>query len=85
MKRGYKFDKEKIDHSQYDMVQKINTKQVEYEMYFLQSKLEKRNKQKYNENKEIKDIEINGVFTLVEGEIEEWEKVKEIGKKSNNE
>jgi len=87
IKRGYKFDKGKLDNSQGDLVQKIrvNRKQVEYEMYFLQSKLEKRNKQKYNENNGIKDIEINKVFTLVEGEIEEWEKVKEIGKIPNNE
>lgn len=76
--RGYKFDKSKIDIESIKRDAKIEVtrKQIQYEYELLKYKILKRDKVKYLNIKDIKEIEINGLFKDKEGEIESWEKVK---------
>ncbi|HOK41630.1 MAG TPA: pyrimidine dimer DNA glycosylase/endonuclease V [bacterium] len=76
--RGYNFDKSKIKIIQLTKIIKVSKKQVEYEFWLLQNKLVRRDKNKYLENKKIQRIKVNPIFKIVNGEIEEWEKIKEI-------
>jgi len=74
--RNYNFDKSKIINN-FKKNEKINVtkKQLEYEFSHLLKKLEKRAPEKYNELKNIKNIECNDLFCIIEGEIEKWEKI----------
>jgi hypothetical protein len=81
--RGYNFDAKKINQFYRVDVNNItvNKKQLIYEFNHLQDKLYSRNKTKYTENFElikhdINKIEAHPLFTVVDGEIEEWEKIK---------
>jgi len=75
--RGYHFTESKIDQALVDTSLKINvTKgQVDYEFSFLQEKLLHRDLRKYNDLQSVEHIELNGIFILVEGGIEAFEKV----------
>jgi hypothetical protein len=76
-KRGYNFNKEKIkNYNSCKEIIEVNSKQLEYEFEHLKNKLRIRDTKLYKRLLEVqKDIEINPVFRLVEGEIEEWEKI----------
>lgn len=78
VKRGYQFDARKIENVPMDAFDRIGVsrKQAEYEFLFLQSKLKERNPAQYERNRARGSLEVNGVFLLTDGEIEEWEKVK---------
>ncbi len=75
-KRGYKFNSSKIRFIELREAVKVTRGQLEFEFIHLLKKLEKRDKKKYEELKNIsfKNIEPNPVFQVVEGGIEEWEK-----------
>lgn len=75
--RNYNFDKSKIGEFKNNL-EKINitNKQVEYEFEHLLSKLKIRSKERYEEIKNIKNIEINNLFKIIPGEIESWEIIK---------
>jgi hypothetical protein len=77
-KRGYRFDKSKIEIKNTRNNEKIEVtrKQIQYEFELLKSKISKRDNDKYMKIKDIKEIEINELFTLKEGEIGSWEKEK---------
>ena len=78
-RRGYKFDKSKI--IKYDLnIEKIPIKegQVKYEFNHLLKKLKERDYKKYEEIKDLKNIEVHPIFYIIPGGIEEWEKVKEL-------
>jgi len=78
--RGYSFDTRKIDSS------KINTKlkikvtkgQLDYELALLKQKLKRRCIEQYERIKGISNAEPNPLFEVVEGQIEAWERVKEL-------
>lgn len=90
VKRGFNFDKNKIDFDKISNLNisninkiKVSYGQVKYEYEFLMSKLKKRDFKKYTENKNtnignIDKIEVNPIFEIVEGDIEKWEKVKDF-------
>jgi len=72
-RRGYNFDKNKIDWN-FKLIQiNVNDKQVEYEFHHLLKKLETRDFQKFETLKNVKKIELHSMFKEVKGEIEDWE------------
>jgi len=73
-RRGYEFDASKIKKFSSE-IERIPVKrgQVEYEFAHLLRKLEKRNRERYEELKEHSEIEVNPVFCVIEGGIEDWE------------
>lgn len=72
-KRGYHFNKEKIDR--HYSVSNINvTKgQIQYEKNHLLRKLEIRDQQKFQVLSKETHIELHPLFYAIEGEIEKWE------------
>ena len=83
-KRGYKFDANKIEYFYCFQVEKINVtnKQLDYEFEHLQQKLLKRDYNKAIENEnmfigidKLNNIDPNPLFNVIEGEIEEWERI----------
>lgn len=72
-KRGYKFDKSKIN---WDFVpQKINVHngQMVYEFQHLLRKLEIRDTNQFHKLKDLKRLELAEIFSVIPGEIEKWE------------
>lgn len=49
--------------------------QLEYEFEHLQKKLFIRDRKKFENNLRIKEIEPNPLFKVVEGDIEDWERI----------
>lgn len=73
-RRGYSFDGRKIERVEVGEKLPVTSEQVKYEFRHLLKKLRKRAKSKYEEIKNVKEIEVNPVFKVVAGEIEPWEK-----------
>ena len=71
--RGYNFDKEKIDWTFKRGKLTVTSKQLDYEVHHLLNKLQQRDPNKYKELKSNKAIDTHPMFTLIEGEIEDWE------------
>ena len=81
LKRGYKFkDLGLPSYDKYMVKIPLNQGQLNYEFGNLQRKLYKRNKNKYEANKERflneHTIQPHPLFYVVEGNIEKWEKIK---------
>jgi hypothetical protein len=77
-RRNYNFNINKIKKYNFD-IEKIPVKrgQVLYEFNHLLKKLEMRDKKSYEEIKDIKEIEVNPIFYIVNDDsIEQWEKIK---------
>jgi hypothetical protein len=77
-RRNYDFDISKIKRYNFD-IEKIPVKkgQVLYEFDHLLKKLEMRNKKSYEEIKDVKEIEVNPIFYIINDDsIEQWEKIK---------
>ncbi|MFA6677569.1 MAG: pyrimidine dimer DNA glycosylase/endonuclease V [Bacteroidales bacterium] len=72
-RRGYHFDKNKIDWNYSTSKINVTKGQIQYEKKHLLNKLKIRDKERFqillNETK----IEIHPLFQVVEGEIEKWE------------
>lgn len=78
--RGYRFDQTKlelVDHPAPDLIP-VTQGQVNYEFQWLKYKLALRNQQKPEEISLVRDIKLNPLFYLVEGEVEGWEKIKQV-------
>ncbi len=76
VKRGYKFDINKIKYKNSKLKIKVTKEQLSYEYNHLLKKLKKRDKNlflKYRKNIKIKS---NPIFKVINGDIENWEKVK---------
>jgi len=76
-RRGYKFDKTKI--GTWGKTDKTNVTQgrIKYEFDLLREKLKKRDLLRHRKLLSVKEKEIkrNPFFKLVEGQVEEWEKL----------
>ncbi|HPP92218.1 MAG TPA: pyrimidine dimer DNA glycosylase/endonuclease V [Bacteroidales bacterium] len=74
LKRGYRFDRSKIDMN--FTPQKISVKrgQIGFEIGHLLKKLKKRDRLKYDDIMEDVFYEAHPLFKLVKGEVEDWEK-----------
>lgn len=76
-RRGYKFSIEKIENLKVlNKKIKVNSGQVIYEFSHLLNKLKIRDIEKYKKLKNIKIPAVSGLFKVVEGDIEDWEKIK---------
>jgi len=76
-KRGYRFAKEKIENLKIlNKKIKVNSGQVAYEFSHLLKKLKVRDIKRYRELKDIKEPAVSNLFKVVEGDIEDWEKIK---------
>ena len=73
-KRGYNFNKRKVDLDFKKQVIKVNDKQLEYELEHLKNKLSKRDKVKLREINKM-EIIAHPMFKVIKGPIEEWEKI----------
>lgn len=74
VKRGYNFDKTKIDFNFTPTKLTVTTLQIDYEGNHLINKLKTRDKKKYQELIYKKQLEPHPLFEVVEGPVEEWEK-----------
>jgi hypothetical protein len=73
-KRGYCFDSNKMgDSFSKDNIQ-VTDGQILYELEHLKNKLKSRDKKRYSLIKDIKLPEINPVFKISKGDLENWEK-----------
>lgn len=76
-RRGYRFSREKIENLKIlNKKIKVSSGQVDYEFSHLLKKLKARDIKRYREVRGIKKAEVNNLFKVVEGDIEDWEKVK---------
>jgi hypothetical protein len=74
-KRGFVFDKSKIDWNYKQVLIHVNDGQLAYELQHLLKKLEIRDPAKHKLLKDIQKAEVHPVFKIVTGGIESWEKV----------
>ena len=72
--RGYKFNKDKFTIvSKYTPIQ-VTDGQIKYELEHLRKKLEQRSSTlAKNLPKDIENIQLLPIFTIIEGEVESWE------------
>ena len=74
-KRNYNFSFEKIGVLKNNLKKlPINSGQIFYEFEHLLNKLKIRDLKKYNEIKNIKNIDCNNIFKTIPGDVEFWEK-----------
>ncbi len=73
--RGYEFDKKKFENPKTFSKIKVTKGQISFETKHLLKKLKKRDIEKFEDVKYIKDTESHPLFEIVGGEREEWEKV----------
>lgn len=76
VQRKYKFDDKKINPGSGKIKINVTSGQIEFETKHLLGKLKIRDKEKYNSLKKLKSFELNPLFKITEGEIEDWERVK---------
>lgn len=74
--RGYRFNQEKIVRYSLSLKMPVTRGQLEYEFRHLLRKLEKRSPYKYLEIKDEKVIEPHPLFYVIDGDVEDWERVK---------
>jgi len=75
-RRGYEFDLSKIKKVKFEKKIVVTKGQLAYEFQHLLKKLKKRDFRKYRELKNLKEVEANPIFEVVEGDVEAWEKVR---------
>ncbi|WP_423127894.1 pyrimidine dimer DNA glycosylase/endonuclease V [Gaoshiqia sp. Z1-71] len=76
-KRGYRFDEQKINRNYKSEKLSVTTGQLNYETWHLLQKLQIRDIAKHNELIGHKEFLTHPLFELVDGEIEDWEKISE--------
>lgn len=75
LNRNYTFDKQKIDWQFKKSVLTVTSGQLNYEVKHLLDKLKVRDISIYNKLKSKLTFEVNPLFKIVDGDIEEWEKI----------
>lgn len=75
--RGYSFNKSKISCINLTKIITVTEGQLKFELVHLLKKLKIRNLEKYKEIKKLvfNKIKINPIFIIMEGRIEDWEKL----------
>lgn len=74
-KRAYNFNKEKINLNYSKSELTVTKGQINYEKIHLLNKLKSRDINKFNELLKNEHIDLHPIFKVVEGEIEDWEKI----------
>jgi hypothetical protein len=73
LNRNYHFDKQKINWNFEKSKLTVTTGQVDYEAKHLLKKLKIRDINKYKELETIKTFDAHPLFTIVKGDVEQWE------------
>lgn len=73
LKRGYNFNKSKINWNFIPQNIEVTSGQILYEKQHLLKKLQIRDIEKLNQLKKVKVLEVNPIFNIIEGEISDWE------------
>lgn len=85
-RRGYRFNKAKIDAG--GLIQRkkipITEGQLRYELQWLCTKVQQRDPPRYQQLLTVEAIECHPCFEVVEGAIEEWEKVTTSQRRTNS-
>lgn len=76
--RGYNYDATKINLNAHSEQIPVTRGQMEYEAEHLRKKLQIRDKSTYGRIVSTKTIPPNPLFTVVDGDIEDWEAVSEV-------
>lgn len=76
-RRNYNFDREKIDWDFKPTILTVTQGQMEYEKNHLLKKLQTRDLEKFKEIKVSNIFNAHPLFEIAEGEIEEWETLKD--------
>lgn len=74
-KRNYHFDKNKITETEDLEKITVTAGQLEFEKNHLLMKLKMRDVKRYNSLKDLDNFELHPLFTLIDGDIETWEKI----------
>ncbi len=77
IKRNYNFNSSKINDDFTNKKIPIKAGQLNYELEHLKEKLKKRNLKKYEEIKNMEIIKPHPLFYIIEGGIEDWEKISQ--------
>ena len=73
VKRGYNFDRKKIDPISHYPKLTVTDKQIEFEVMHLLKKLKTRNYPGFIELSSQRDIAPHPLFKIIKGEVEDWE------------
>ncbi len=76
VKRGYNFDRHKIEFSRINLEIPVSRDQLLYEWEHLKGKLQSRDPERYRACQKVNEPEPHPLFKIVEGEIEDWERRK---------
>lgn len=72
-RRGYNFDRNKIDFDFKKIKIEVTTGQMQYEFNHLLKKLEQRDPKQFKQFENLKMVDCAEIFEVKEGEIEKWE------------
>ncbi len=71
--RDYSFNLDKINKIKSRVKLNVNSGQIDFEKKHLLSKLKERDRSLYLKARNIKELDVNPIFRVVKGDIEEWE------------
>lgn len=72
-RRGYRFDRSRIEHKRYNRKILVSSGQIEYEFSHLQGKLKERSPEFFKKNDAAKKIRLHPMMQKTSGHIEPWE------------
>ncbi len=78
VKRGYDFDKNKINWDFIPVSLTVTKGQIEFEKKHLLNKLLIRDKNKYCEVNNQAELKVHPLFHVIDGKIEDWEIIKDL-------
>lgn len=73
LRRGYRFNPEKINPASFDARINCTRGQLLYEWHHLKRKLQLRDPSKHAELEQLAEPEPHPLFNIIEGEVEDWE------------
>lgn len=73
LRRGYQFDRSKINPDCNPVELTLTTGQLRYETAHLLKKLKVRDPRKFNELNNIESLKPHPLFRIIEGDVEQWE------------
>jgi hypothetical protein len=76
VKRGYRFDHRKISPHRMNIHIQETQGQLQYEWHHLLNKLRQRRVELYNRHIKIQNPEPHPLFSIVSGDVREWERVQ---------